>query len=106
MSDLAKKHCNACESATEALKGKQIIDLGQKLGGNWQIVNDHHLEKIFTFKDFKEALAFTNRIGAIAEQEGHHPDILLSWGKVIVRIWTHKVDGLTEADFVLAAKLD
>jgi len=67
---------------------------------------EHHLWKEFPFPDFKEALAFTNRVGAIAEQEGHHPDIHLAWGKVRVEIWTHKIDGLTRSDFVLAAKID
>jgi 4a-hydroxytetrahydrobiopterin dehydratase len=76
------------------------------LRGHWRIVDEHHLDKEFPFPDFAQALAFTNRIGAIAEAEGHHPDIYLSWGKVRVTIWTHKVDGLTRADFVLAAKMD
>jgi 4a-hydroxytetrahydrobiopterin dehydratase len=72
----------------------------------WQVVNDHHLEKNYPFPDFKTALDFVNRVGEIAEQEGHHPDLYLSWGKVGVKIWTHKIDGLTESDFILAAKMD
>ena len=76
------------------------------LGGGWQVVNEHHLEKEYKFKDFREALAFTNKIGELAEAQGHHPDIYLAWGKVKVTIWTHKIDGLTESDFVLAAKAD
>jgi len=70
------------------------------------VVQEHHLEKAYAFKDFKEALAFTNAVGEIAEREGHHPDIYLAWGKVGLSIWTHKIDGLTESDFVLAAKAD
>jgi 4a-hydroxytetrahydrobiopterin dehydratase len=69
-------------------------------------VNEHHLEKEYAFKDFREALAFTNAVGEIADREDHHPDIYLAWGKVKLTIWTHKIDGLTESDFVLAAKAD
>lgn len=80
--------------------------LMKRLGAQWTLVKDHHLEREFGFRDFREALAFTNKVGEIAEAEGHHPDLTTSWGKVTVRIWTHKVDGLTESDFVLAAKTD
>ena len=72
----------------------------------WQAHDEHHLAKTYTFPDFASALDFVNRAGAIAEQEGHHPDFYLSWGKVEVRIWTHKIDGLTESDFYMAAKID
>jgi 4a-hydroxytetrahydrobiopterin dehydratase len=75
------------------------------LGHSWRVVNEHHLEKEFKFKDFRQALDFTNQVGELAEDVGHHPDIYLAWGKVKVTIWTHKVDGLTESDFVLAAKI-
>ena len=70
------------------------------------MVAEHHLQKEYKFKDFREALAFTNKVGALAEVQGHHPDIYLTWGKVKLTIWTHKIDGLTESDFVLAAKAD
>jgi 4a-hydroxytetrahydrobiopterin dehydratase len=70
------------------------------------VVDEHHLERTFTFEDFKEALAFTNQVGDVAEEEQHHPDIALSYGKVVVTVWTHKVDGLTENDFIFAAKVD
>src|SRR5579871_2155809 len=70
------------------------------------VVNEHHLKKSYAFPDFVKALAFVNQAGAIAEEQGHHPDLYLSWGKVGVEIWTHKIDGLTESDFILAAKLD
>ncbi len=76
------------------------------LGGGWTAVADHHLEKSYAFDNFKQALDFTNRVGAIAEAQGHHPDIFLAWGKVTLTIWTHKIDGLTESDFILAAKAD
>jgi 4a-hydroxytetrahydrobiopterin dehydratase len=77
-----------------------------ELGGDWQVVDNHHLTCTFEFPDFAAALAFTNRVGEIAESEGHHPDIYLAWGRVRLDIWTHKIDGLTESDFILAAKAD
>ncbi len=72
----------------------------------WTIVDEHHLTRTFSFPDFKTALDFVNRVGALAEEQGHHPDILLAWGRAVVTTWTHKIDGLTESDFVLAAKVD
>lgn len=83
-----------------------IVRLLGELGGGWGAVDDHHLEKTYAFGDFKQALDFTNSVGAIAEAEGHHPDIYLAWGKVRITIWTHKIDGLTESDFILAARAD
>jgi 4a-hydroxytetrahydrobiopterin dehydratase len=104
MSDLAKMDCVPCKGDVPALKGEDLKLIQERLGGDWKVVEEHHLEKEFTFKDFAGALEFTNRIGAIAEQQGHHPDICLGWGYVRVSIHTHKIDGLTESDFVLAAK--
>lgn len=106
MSDLAAMECVPCRGGVPPLKGADLELIHERLGASWRVVDEHHLEKEFTFKDFREALAFTNKIGELAEQQGHHPDILLAWGKVKVMIWTHKVDGLTESDFVLAAKID
>lgn len=103
---LADEKCVPCSGGEPALKGEALSALATSLGGGWRVVDEHHLEKEVTFPDFAQALAFTNRVGAIAEAEGHHPDIYLAWGKVRVTIWTHKVDGLTRADFVLAAKID
>lgn len=88
------------------MKGEALQLFLKQLGGGWKVVEEHHLEKEYLFSDFKQALAFVNRAGAIAEEEGHHPDMLLSYGKVKVQIWTHKIDGLTESDFILAAKYD
>jgi 4a-hydroxytetrahydrobiopterin dehydratase len=104
--DLAQKHCVPCQGGVPPLTGEELVRLQAELGGGWSVVDGHHLEKEFPFKDFVTALEFTNQIGAIAEAEGHHPDIYLAWGKVGVTIWTHKIDGLTESDFVLAAKID
>lgn len=72
----------------------------------WTIEKEQHLQREFRFPDFKQALTFVNRVGEIAEQEGHHPDILLAWGKVEITLWTHKINGLTESDFIMAAKID
>jgi 4a-hydroxytetrahydrobiopterin dehydratase len=73
---------------------------------DWEVVNEHHLRRTFKFPDFMQALAFVNKVGEVAEKEGHHPDILLSWGKAEVTTWTHSIDGLSEGDFILAAKVD
>lgn len=106
MSELSKKSCVPCQGGVSPLKGAALQALHQKLGSSWKVEKEHRLVKEFTFPDFKQALAFTNRVGEIAEKEGHHPDIYLSWGKVRLEIWTHKIDGLTESDFILAAKSD
>lgn len=105
-SKLAKKRCVPCRGGVPPLAGQEIRRLQEELGGGWSVVDEHHLQKEYTFDDFAEALNFTNKVGAIAEEEGHHPDIALSWGRVELKIWTHKIDGLTESDFVLAAKAD
>jgi 4a-hydroxytetrahydrobiopterin dehydratase len=88
------------------LKGKKLASNLEFLANEWQIEKEHHLEKAFHFKNFKEALEFTNRVGEIAEIEKHHPDIYLSYGIVKIKIWTHKIEGLTEKDFNLAKKID
>jgi 4a-hydroxytetrahydrobiopterin dehydratase len=107
MSELAAKQCVPCKGGVPPLAGKELDDLLRELGPNgWVAVNDHHLEKEYTFPDFSSALAFVNRVGAIAEEQGHHPDIFLAWGKARITTFTHKIDGLTESDFILAAKVD
>jgi 4a-hydroxytetrahydrobiopterin dehydratase len=102
---LAEKHCVPCRGGVPPLKGEELSKLTAQVPG-WHVVDEHHLEKQFTFPDFKTALDFVNKAGAIAEAEGHHPDLFLSWGKVGVKTWTHKIDGLTESDFILAAKIN
>lgn len=104
--DLTKKTCTPCQGGVPSLRGKDLNPYFNQLKEGWKIVNEHHLEKEFTFPDFKHALVFTNKVGELAELEGHHPDILLTYGKVRIQLWTHKVDGLTESDFILAAKCD
>jgi 4a-hydroxytetrahydrobiopterin dehydratase len=103
---LASERCVPCRGGTPPLKGEELTALARELGNGWRVVDEHHLEKEFAFRDFAEALAFTNSVGALAEEEGHHPDIYLAWGKVRITIWTHKIDGLSRSDFVLAAKID
>ena len=105
-SNLARKACVPCRGGVPPLAGRELADLQAALGGGWQAVDEHHLEKEFGFEDFRSALDFTNRVGELAEEQGHHPDIYLSWGHVRTQIWTHKIDGLTESDFILAAKID
>ena len=106
MSDLAKKTCIPCKGGVPPLKGTKLDDLLEKLKNHWKIIKEHHLEKEYSFKNFKEALDFTVRVGELAENQDHHPDIFLAWGKVKLTIWTHKIDGLTESDFIFAAKAD
>jgi 4a-hydroxytetrahydrobiopterin dehydratase len=106
MSDLAQKQCVACKGGAPPLTGEELAGLAQQLHADWQIVNQHHLEREYKFPNFREALAFTNRVGELAEAQNHHPDIYLAWGKVKLTLWTHKIDGLTESDFVFAAKVD
>ena len=106
MSDLAKKECVPCKGGVPPVKGGELAALHAQLGGDWKVVDEHHLEKSYEFADFKGAWDFTNRVAELAEEQGHHPDIYLAWGKVKLTIWTHKIDGLTESDFVFAAKAD
>ena len=106
MSELAEKQCVPCKGGVPPLAGEALARLHEELGGGWEVVDGHHLRKEYRFRNFVEALAFTNRIGAMAEEQQHHPDVHLAWGRVAVEIWTHKIDGLTESDFVFAAKCD
>ena len=104
MTSLADKTCVPCRGGTPALKGSALSDFRQQVP-EWQVVDEHHLIRAYKFPDFRSALAFVNRVGELAEEQGHHPDILLAWGKVEITIWTHAVNGLTESDFILAAKI-
>jgi len=105
MSELASKRCVPCEGGVPPLPEERVAELLTQLDG-WSVEGNHHLTRTFSFPDFATALAFVNRVGEIAETEGHHPDIHLTWGRVRIDIWTHKIDGLTESDFILAAKID
>jgi 4a-hydroxytetrahydrobiopterin dehydratase len=105
MAELSERQCVPCRGGVPPLNGDEIKDFLRQLDG-WQVINEHHLQKTYQFKDFRESLNFVNQIGELAEEQGHHPDICFGWGKAEVTIWTHKIDGLTESDFVLAAKFD
>jgi 4a-hydroxytetrahydrobiopterin dehydratase len=102
---LADKKCVPCRGGVPPLKGKEIEDLHKSIPA-WSVVNEHHITRALTFTDFKQALKFVNRVGSLAEEQGHHPDILLAWGKAEITLWTHKINGLTESDFIMAAKID
>ncbi len=102
---LVEKHCVPCRGGIPPLQGEELEKMKAEVP-NWQVADGHHLTRSFSFPDFKSALDFVNRVGAVAEQEGHHPDLYLAWGKVDVKSWTHKIDGLTESDFILAAKIE
>jgi 4a-hydroxytetrahydrobiopterin dehydratase len=105
MSELSSKQCVPCRGGVPPLQGEEINMLLSQLNG-WEVVYEHHLKKNWGLSDFREALEFVNKVGNLAEEQGHHPDICFGWGKVEITIWTHKIDGLTESDFVLAAKID
>jgi len=102
---LADKQCVPCRGGVPPLKGKELQALLRNVA-QWTAPDEHHLRREFRFPDFQQALDFVNRVGAVAEEQGHHPDMLLSWGKVEVTLWTHKIDGLSESDFIMAAKID
>ena len=106
MSDLASRSCVPCKGDVPPLAGAELDAIAGQLGSGWRVVEGHHLEKEFRFGNFVDALAFTNRVGELAEAQAHHPDLHLAWGKVRVEIWTHTIDGLTESDFVWAAKCE
>jgi len=106
MAQLAEKQCVPCRGGVKPLEGEALILLAKELQPGWKVVDEHHLEREFKFEDFREALEFVNEVGELAELENHHPDILLSYGKVVIQLWTHKIHGLHENDFILAAKID
>ena len=105
MSELAAKTCVPCRGGVPPLQGQALDALHKQVPG-WEVVSGHHIHKVLKFPDFRQALDFVDRVGALAEEQGHHPDILLTWGKAEITLWTHKIDGLTESDFIMAAKID
>jgi len=105
VTSLADKQCVPCKGGVPPLTAEQIAPLLAQLDA-WNVVDNHHLVTQYKLKNFAQALDLVNRIGAIAEEQSHHPDIFLAWGKVEVKIWTHKINGLTESDFVFSAKCD
>jgi len=105
MADLASKNCVPCRGGVPPLAGKELEALAKQVP-EWKVVDGHHIVRLFKFSNFVQALAFVNKVGELAEQQGHHPDILLAWGKAEITTWTHAINGLTESDFILAAKID
>jgi 4a-hydroxytetrahydrobiopterin dehydratase len=105
MSDLASRDCVPCRGGVPPLKGDELTKLQSEITG-WEVVNEHHLLKEYKFGDFAKTLEFVNRVGQLAEAQWHHPDVCFGWGRAEITIWTHKIDGLTESDFILAAKID
>lgn len=104
--DLKDRKCVPCQGGTPPLPEERSNELLSQLPDGWGLVENHHIEKTFKFPDFAQALAFTDRVGAVAEEEGHHPNIELGWGRVKITLYTHKIGGLTESDFFLAAKAE
>jgi 4a-hydroxytetrahydrobiopterin dehydratase len=105
-SELAQKECKPCREETPPLKGNELNHILSQLGGGWRVIAEQRLEREFKFKDFLSALSFVNRVGEIAEKQNHHPDIYFTWGHARIQIWTHSINGLSESDFILAAKIN
>jgi 4a-hydroxytetrahydrobiopterin dehydratase len=105
MTEFANKTCVPCKSDTPPLRGEDL-DALRRQAPEWEVVEEHHLRRRLRFKNFREALDFVNRVGELAEEQGHHPDVGFGWGYAEITVWTHKIDGLTESDFIFAAKVD
>ena len=110
---LLDKKCIPCEGGTEPLKREEIEKFKKELKSKWRVIEENsskgRIKKIFQkfkFPDFKAALAFVNEVGFLAEDESHHPDILLSYGRVLIWLWTHAIEGLSENDFIMARKIE
>jgi 4a-hydroxytetrahydrobiopterin dehydratase len=104
--DLARRQCVPCKGGVPPLDQERAESLRRQISGEWKVVAGHHLEREFPLKNFRQALALANRIGEIAEGQRHHPDLLVSWGKLRVTLFTHAINGLHESDFILAARID
>ena len=103
---LADMKCVPCRGGTPSMEESRARELLKELSPGWELNQAEHLERTYSFKNFAQALEFANKVGAIAEEEGHHPDLYIAWGKCKVEVWTHKIQGLSESDFYLAAKAD
>jgi 4a-hydroxytetrahydrobiopterin dehydratase len=105
MEDLASRKCVPCHGGVPRLRGVELAKFASHVPA-WEVVEEHHLRRRWEFTNFRDALALVNRVGEVAEGEGHHPDISFGWGYCDVTIYTHAIDGLSESDFILAAKLE
>ena len=101
--ELADRVCEPCRGGIPPLETNEANALLTQLGGGWEINVEGHLARLYSFDNFVQALQFANQVGAVAEEAGHHPDLYVAWGRCGIEIWTHKIDGLAEADFILAA---
>jgi 4a-hydroxytetrahydrobiopterin dehydratase len=106
MENLANKQCVPCEGGVNPLTGSQLEHLQRELGEGWRVIDKHHLEKMFTFDTYREGVDFVNEVAAIAEEQNHHPAIYLGYGKVRITLWTHNIDGLSDNDFIVAARIE
>lgn len=104
--ELAKRDCIPCKGGVPPLKGEHLAKFAQLLGHDWVVVEEHHLEKEYQFSNWEKAMTLANKVSEIAEEQNHHPDLYVTWGKCKVAIWTHKIEGLTESDFIFAAKVE
>lgn len=104
--DLAQKKCTPCEKGGQPLKGKELDEYKQQLPPGWKVVDDHHLERVYKTEKYHGAVELANKLAKIADEEDHHPEIMFTWGKVEVSIYTHAVGGLSENDFIYAAKAE
>ena len=104
--NLLDKRCEPCRGGVEPLRGAALENYSKQIDPAWEICDEKTLKRVFKFHDFREAFDFTIAVGRVAEEQGHHPEITLTWGRVTVRLWTHKIGGLHENDFILAAKID
>ena len=104
--NFADNECVPCRGGIPPMERATAEEMLTQLDSAWALNQDGHLERRYPFKDFAQALAFVNKVGAVAEEEGHHPDLYLAWGKCKIELWTHKIHGLTESDFYMAAKSD
>jgi 4a-hydroxytetrahydrobiopterin dehydratase len=104
--DLTEKRCIPCEGGTPPLDENQIAELKSEISSDWKVLENSKLEKEYFFDDFSHTMSFVNRVAALAEQEGHHPVMHVYYARVEIELWTHAINGLSENDFIMAAKID
>jgi len=103
---LAERDCVPCRGGVPPLGAERVEELRRQIGAEWTVVEGHHLERDVTLKNFRQAMALANRIAEVAEAQGHHPDLLVSWGRLRITLFTHAINGLHENDFIMAARVD
>lgn len=103
---LADKNCTPCEEGGDPMDSEQVEEYLDKVNTDWELMNSKKIFRSFDFADYEEVMKFVNKVADLADQEGHHPDMHVSYDEVVVEIWTHAVGGLTENDFILAKKID